>query len=78
MLKRSAERLGIDLAASYVVGDRCVDMEAGTRAGCHTVLVLTGYGATEREECLQRLTIDHVAPDLFAAWSFIRHHVHPH
>ncbi|MCU0454048.1 MAG: D-glycero-beta-D-manno-heptose 1,7-bisphosphate 7-phosphatase [Bacteroidetes bacterium] len=78
MLRRAAERLGIDLVASYVVGDRCVDMEAGRRAGCRTVLVLTGYGETEREECLQRLTIDHIAPDLYAAWSFIRHHVHPH
>jgi D-glycero-D-manno-heptose 1,7-bisphosphate phosphatase len=78
MLRRAADRLGIDLAASFVVGDRCVDMEAGTRAGCRTVLVLTGYGATEREECLQRLTIDHVAPDLYTAWSYIRHHAHQH
>lgn len=77
MLTRAAGRLGIDLKASYVVGDRCVDMEAGQRAGCRTVLVLTGYGATERDECLQRLTIDHVAPDLYAAWSYIRHHVYP-
>ncbi len=78
MIRRAAAHLGIDLSASFVVGDRCVDMEAGSRAGCRTVLVLTGYGATERDECLQRLTIDHVAPDLYAAWSFIRHHVHPH
>lgn len=77
MLTRAAERLGIDLASSFVVGDRCVDMQAGQSAGCRTVLVLTGYGATERDECLQRLTIDHVAPDLYAAWSYIRHHVHP-
>ena len=78
MLLRAAAKLGLDLTTSFVVGDRCVDMEAGSRAGCRTVLVLTGYGATERDECLQRLTIDHVAPDLYAAWSFIRHHVHPH
>lgn len=78
MLTRAAERLGIDLGASYVIGDRCVDMEAGVRAGCRTVLVLTGYGETERDECRERLTIDHVAPDLYAAWSAIRHHLHPH
>jgi D-glycero-D-manno-heptose 1,7-bisphosphate phosphatase len=78
MLTRAATRLSIDLTTSFVIGDRCVDMEAGLRAGCRAVLVRTGYGETEREECLQRLTIDHVAPDLYAAWSAIRHHFHPH
>jgi D-glycero-D-manno-heptose 1,7-bisphosphate phosphatase len=37
----------IDLAASYFVGDKVVDIECGRRAGTRTVLVLTGYGATQ-------------------------------
>ncbi|MEO8372609.1 MAG: HAD hydrolase-like protein [Candidatus Solibacter sp.] len=37
----------IDLAASYFVGDKVVDVECGRRAGTRTVLVLTGYGATQ-------------------------------
>ena len=28
-----------------MVGDKAIDMEAGKRAGCRTVLVRTGYGA---------------------------------
>ena len=49
MLLRAAERLGLDLGASWVVGDRARDLEAGRRAGCAGGLhVLTGHGAGER------------------------------
>jgi histidinol-phosphate phosphatase family protein len=44
MLLRAAEQLGIDLASSVFVGDAETDVEAGKRAGCRTVLVLTGRG----------------------------------
>ncbi len=30
-----------------MVGDKAADIEAGQRAGCTSLLVLTGYGATE-------------------------------
>ncbi len=49
MLQRAAERLGLDLAASWVVGDRARDLEAGRAAGCAGGLhVLTGHGRPER------------------------------
>jgi D-glycero-D-manno-heptose 1,7-bisphosphate phosphatase len=47
MLVAAAQRLGIDLARSYMVGDRWKDVEAGRRAGCATVFVDRGY--TERQ-----------------------------
>ncbi len=51
MLLRAAERLGIDLAKSWAVGDRARDLEAARAAGCAGGLhVLTGYGAAERED----------------------------
>ncbi len=54
MLLRAAERLGIDLAESWVVGDRARDLEAGRAAGCAGGLhVLTGYGAAEREDAIR-------------------------
>ena len=34
MLLRAAARHGVDVAASYMVGDRYKDIEAGQRAGC--------------------------------------------
>lgn len=39
LLCAAAEAWGIDLGASFMVGDRWRDVEAGRRAGCTTVLV---------------------------------------
>jgi D-glycero-D-manno-heptose 1,7-bisphosphate phosphatase len=50
MLVVAAKTHGIDLAASWMVGDKTSDIEAGVRAGCKTALVLTGYGLKEREK----------------------------
>jgi D-glycero-D-manno-heptose 1,7-bisphosphate phosphatase len=36
----------VDLAGSFVVGDRWRDIEAGRRAGCRTILIGDGYGET--------------------------------
>lgn len=42
LLVRAARELRIDLAGSFMVGDRITDVVAGQRAGCRTVLVKTG------------------------------------
>jgi histidinol-phosphate phosphatase family protein len=42
MLLRAAREHGIDLSASWFVGDILDDVEAGTRAGCRTVLIDNG------------------------------------
>ena len=44
MLLKAAAELGIDLARSWMVGDRATDLQAGAAAGCRTILVRTGYG----------------------------------
>lgn len=46
MILRAAHALGIDLAASELIGDRLTDVAAGLAAGCTTTLVTTGaHGA---------------------------------
>lgn len=47
LLLAAAEKYRIDLAASYMVGDRWRDVEAGRRAGCTTLFVDYQYGETE-------------------------------
>jgi len=39
LLVWAAHDWGIDLAASYMIGDRWRDVEAGQRAGCTTILI---------------------------------------
>jgi len=51
MLREAAAQYDIDLAASVMIGDKLVDMEAGAAAGCRPILVRTGYGA-EQESTL--------------------------
>ena len=73
MLLRAQDEMGIDLAASYMVGDSVRDVEAGRRAGASTVLVLTGYGKGELEHQSHAWASrpDHVASDLLDAVSWI-------
>lgn len=47
MLLQAAADYQIDLSKSYIVGDKLADVEAGERAGCSSILVLTGYGSIE-------------------------------
>jgi D-glycero-D-manno-heptose 1,7-bisphosphate phosphatase len=47
LLERAALDLQLDLARSFLVGDRWSDIECAVRAGCTPVLVLTGYGKGE-------------------------------
>jgi D-glycero-D-manno-heptose 1,7-bisphosphate phosphatase len=44
MLKQAALEHGIDLARSYVIGDKASDINLATGAGARGALVLTGYG----------------------------------
>jgi len=44
LLLQAAVDLNIDLARSYVIGDRLRDVETAHRTGAKGVLVMTGYG----------------------------------
>jgi len=49
LLERAAREHGLDLPASWVVGDRYADVEMAHRAGARGILVMTGYGRGEYE-----------------------------
>ena len=50
MLLRAARELGIDLARSFMVGDRWRDIDCGAAAGCRTVFIDHGYDEPLRIE----------------------------
>lgn len=45
LLHRAADELNLDLARSFVIGDKPCDIQLGLAVGATTVLVRTGYGA---------------------------------
>ena len=49
MLLRGADELGIDLGASWMVGDKMSDVLAGLNAGCRSILLRTGPEAREAD-----------------------------
>jgi D-glycero-D-manno-heptose 1,7-bisphosphate phosphatase len=65
MLLDAARTLGINLAESFMIGDRSGDIEAGQAAGCRTVHIAWGHG-----EALKAVP-DFTAPDLAAAADWI-------
>ncbi len=63
LLLQAAEDFNLDLSRSYIIGDKQSDLDAGYAAGCHTVLVCTGFG----EEAYKALTQQLQQPDYVAA-----------
>jgi len=49
-LFQSAQEFGIDLKASFMIGDRWRDIEAGRSAGCKTIFIDYHYAEKERVE----------------------------
>ena len=50
MLLRAAKELGLDLAQSWMVGDRWRDIDCGHAAGCRTIFIDRGYAEELRQK----------------------------
>jgi D-glycero-D-manno-heptose 1,7-bisphosphate phosphatase len=48
MFEKARDEHGIDLDASYLIGDATGDILAGKRARCRTILVATGFGGSDK------------------------------
>ena len=66
MIVSAAQELGIDLGASFMVGDRATDVVAGKAAGCQCVFIDLGYTAETAP-----IDADHIAIGLEAATDWI-------
>ena len=69
MLIKAVSRFGIDLSASFMVGDRISDVLAGQSAGCRTVFIDLGYTAEDKPAA-----VDHICTGVAAAADWILEH----
>lgn len=66
------EEFGVDLAQSYMIGDKLIDLECGWNAGVkQCLLVRTGYGAELARAAADKLAAAAVVDDLPAAAQWI-------
>jgi D-glycero-D-manno-heptose 1,7-bisphosphate phosphatase len=70
MLIDAKEKFGFDLKRSFIVGDKCVDVQTGKAVLATSIQVATGYGTKERELCQNEC--DYFASNLYDAVQFIK------
>ena len=65
LVQQAARELHFDVEASFVIGDKTIDIEMGRRVNATTFLVRTGYG----NEAARNATVtpDYIVDDLAAA-----------
>lgn len=67
MMRRGATEFALDLASSFMIGDRLVDVEAALKSGCTPIMVRTGYGAIESARLPAGIPLYDSLPDAVAA-----------
>ena len=74
MFEMAEKDFPVDRAASYMIGDKLLDTEAGQKFGVTSILVGTGYGAElhkEQQENGEKPPYVHYAADLEQAAQWI-------
>ncbi|MEW5798990.1 MAG: HAD family hydrolase [Bacteroidota bacterium] len=75
MLYQAQAKHGFDLTRSFVIGDKCIDVQTGKTVGATAIQVSTGYGTNDKETC--NSIRDYYATDLFDAVQFIKKKLEP-
>ncbi len=78
MVRDAADKLNLDLARSYIVGDRMSDIQLANNIGAKGILVLTGYGDVEKELLKDGTNgiASYIAADLLSAVEWIISDIH--
>ncbi|MEW6060686.1 MAG: D-glycero-beta-D-manno-heptose 1,7-bisphosphate 7-phosphatase [Bacteroidota bacterium] len=75
MLNQAKNKYGFNLRRSFVVGDKCIDVQTGKAVGAVAIQVATGYGEKEKQLCKNER--DYFASDLYDAVQFIKQQLTP-
>lgn len=70
MILSAAEEFGFDPTGSFLIGDKWSDIEAGAKAGCRPLLVMTGV-TTDDGYANWKYPPEHVFPTLLEAAKWI-------
>ncbi len=68
LLQQAVKDLNLDLAHSFMIGDKTIDLETGRRAGIRKILVKTGHAGADKVYSVQP---DYTARDLLDAAEWI-------
>ena len=71
MINDAVRDLGIDVARSWVVGDKWLDVQLGHAAGARSILVRTGWGADQERRRPEGQAVEAICDNLIAAVSVI-------
>jgi D-glycero-D-manno-heptose 1,7-bisphosphate phosphatase len=71
MPREAAERHGLDLARSWVIGDHWRDIQMGHAAGMRAVLLRTGHGRDQEATRLEGQRVEAICDNLIAATAFV-------
>ena len=73
LIQKACEEFDIDMKNSYVIGDRCSDIELAERSNLQGIMVTTGYGLGDIEYVLPHKSFKprHIAKDLLHAVRWI-------
>ncbi len=73
LIEKALSFYSIDISKSYVIGDKCIDLELAQNVGMKGILVLTGYGKGELQYVLPQKNVKpyFIAKNLLEAANFI-------
>jgi len=72
LLLQAVKPYHIDLSASFMIGDRWRDVQAGKKAGCQTIFLDRGYAESKNHD----IPADFTTPSLSEAVNIILEHEH--
>lgn len=75
MVEQAVQDLDLDVARSFVVGDKWLDVELAAQAGARGLLVRTGYGAVAERTPPPGIPVDAVVDTVLDAARHIRRQV---
>ncbi len=71
MIRKGLKAFKLSASECFIVGDHATDLEAGRRAGLHTIHVLTGHGRRHRQDIKSSGLADGLATDIAGAARWI-------